>query len=90
MAYIEHSRRGPTVLDRFRLFRWVTGRPIQQRSGTTKPPAIRIEPGTLSAETMRDVGIERAYQDYSGAAPFGGTSSRRSFDIAEAAAWMPR
>ena len=90
MAYIEHSKRGPAVLDRFRLFRWVTSRPGPQGSGTTKSPAIRIEPGSLSAETMRDVGIERTYQDYSGTVPFGGASSRRSFDIADAAAWMPR
>ena len=90
MAYIEHPRTGSTVLNRFRTFRWATSRLTPQCSGTTKSPAVRIEAGTLSMEAVRDVGSERAYQDYSGPAPLGGASRRWSFEIADAAAWTPR
>ena len=90
MAYIEDFKRRPTILDRFRVFRWAKSRPTPQCSGTANTPAVRIEPGTLNAETKRDVGIERAYQDYSGSVQLSGASVRRSFDIADAAAWMPR
>ena len=85
MAYTEQLPRTGILAELIR--RLVEAARTHSRFAARRHKAGRCPGGTLDANTLRDIGACRAYQDYASSAAVSAGSERRPHRIADSACW---